>query len=96
MTSDTHICKIKSDITIKSYLLRRFHENGVSFINVVKDAQKNGVKISPSQLCRYINSKSQPKFGLKQSDVLWLCKRWGIDVAVSAIYNNNFTDNDCC
>lgn len=64
--------------TIKNALFNRWKELELRAADVIKDAEERGMKITSQRLSRYKTGKG--KEAISQSQLLWLCTRWGVFV----------------
>ena len=76
---------VKDSVLVRNKLHDRLKELyptnlGYGFKNaeVIKDATERSFKIAPEQLSRYFGDK--PKNGLSESQIIWLCIRYGITI----------------
>lgn len=80
---------VKSNLTIKEFLFKRWTELGLLFSEVVKDAQKENRNITSAQLSRYINTSYQVVSGLSEVEILWLCEKYNIKVTLQVEYGKD-------
>lgn len=87
VTNRPDVIKSNYDIYVKLFN-RCFNELGLSNIGIAEDAKKQGRQISDTTLSKYWNQfddkkkciKESVQSNLSQDNLLWLCKRHGIDV----------------
>lgn len=76
---------VKSSKVIKKALKERLiylypsNKGGYKGSYIIKDALDRGFKITSEQLSRYFSDKEQ-KNTLSESQIIWLCLRYGIDI----------------
>lgn len=83
-------CIIRSNKDIKDFMVIRMAELNINVIDVVKEAKSYRLKISQSSFSRWMNAtKSEPGV-LTQRQILWLCKRYGIDITLTIEYQKDY------
>jgi hypothetical protein len=75
------ISLVKQSNKIKDGLKQRMDELDLSYTAMSEDAKKRGMNISIEALSRYFKHKD-PKGGLSEINILWLCYRYGIVVTI--------------
>lgn len=73
-------CVIKQHNEIREILYKRITERNLLWKEVVADAKALGWQLHLSQLSRYFKAANQQS--LSQEDILWLCKRYGVDITI--------------
>lgn len=79
-------CIIRANKDIKEYMLKRMDELSMTPLDVVKEANKSRLKITASSFSRWLNSSRSEAGILTQKQILWLCKRYGIEFSITLEY----------
>lgn len=79
---------VKNSVKIRQKLLERFTELNLTYQDVCNDAGKYGRAIHRSNLSRFFKQDGVGNFkkdsiSLSHELILWLCKRWGIEVSMT-------------
>lgn len=88
-------CLIKSNVTIKHLLARRFKELGFSYTDIINYAEVDGFSIDKSILSEYFTKKD--KHRLSQELILYLCARYGVRIEIDVRikpYNEDVSKKD--
>jgi hypothetical protein len=85
---------IRQDKKLRTLLIERFEELGLSQKQVVEDAENHDQSIPSSNLNRYLknNEAGEGRSSLTESQIIWLCQRYciNIEITISAnAYNYN-------
>lgn len=92
MKKTTESCLIKHNDEIREILFKRITERNMLWKEVIADAAKLGRQLHQSQLSRYFNKHDRMSIG--QSDIIWLCKRYGVTVTVN-VEITRYNEKDC-
>ena len=74
---------IKSSVKLRQLLMQRFEELDLSFNNVIREAKLHGMKLNKSGFSRYFSQTHPTGNILTQFQILWLTKRYGIEITFS-------------
>ncbi len=72
---------VKDSKSIHAFLLVRMEQLKLRPTDVIKDADKLGMKIESASLSKYLKH-GNIKGALSEELIVWLATRWGIDVAM--------------
>lgn len=87
--AEKKLCLIKSNQDIKDLLLDHITQAGLTFTDVVAEArEKHNRKFNLPMLSRYFK-KGQVSCQISQSDIIWLCDRYGISVRILVTKTRN-------
>ena len=74
---------VKSSNIVRKVLIARLNQLNIKPVDVVKDAELRGrPSITKAKLSVYL-TKTNPKNGLKEEDIIWLGLRYCIDLTLS-------------
>lgn len=99
------IIKISKDI--KEMLWKRlFSDLRLNYSDICNEAEQYGISLQKNQLSNYFSDvKSKPSTnkvmaasmskwqGLKQENIMWLCRRYGVDVELGVYDNKNYENS---
>jgi len=83
-------CVIRSNETIKLFLIKRMEEEKINYKDIIIEARKNRLKISKSSFSRWMSADGYKSGSLTQKQILWLCKRYGINVSIKIEYQEEY------
>ena len=75
---------IQASISIKNKLKERLKELNLSYRLIILDAKKHNISITKSSLSKYLNYDSPVEGCLTQTNIIWLCFRYCIDIRVKS------------
>lgn len=97
MAKEKHFCAIKHNFKIWRALMTVWTEKYMTQADIVSDAFQLGKRIEQANISRYMNSfdisteESNQKSQQIPSaeDILWLCKRYGVEVTIEVKTRKN-------
>jgi len=85
-------CVIKESAEIRELLVHRMNDASLSYGDVIDDAATHDVTLDKGSLSRFFKTNEKTGYficdtrnSLKQEDILWLCKRYGIQTHLQVI-----------
>lgn len=71
---------LKASKTVHKVLVKRLEETGKTQAEICEEANELKCKITVSQLCNYIKNHGEKKYSLTETQLIWLCTRYGIEL----------------
>jgi hypothetical protein len=86
---------IKGSELIRQHIRQRIKELNLTYDKIVTEGVSYGQKFSKGSLSRYLNTrKNQQSEGMTETNLIWLCMRLGIYVAIH-VKLNEYSEQQC-